>query len=91
MHCVQTDSFRLAALSCCVCPAQAVIQRTAFLKDVCFYLFSLIIIAFMLADGKVCDVVRCWSDTLCAADVCSCSAVQCSAVHHVLCSAVLLA
>jgi hypothetical protein len=33
---------------------QAVIQRWAFLKDVGFYLGSLVVVAFMLADGKVC-------------------------------------
>jgi sodium/potassium/calcium exchanger 6 len=32
---------------------QAVIQRLSFLKDVCFYLLSLLVIAYMLADGKV--------------------------------------
>lgn len=31
----------------------AVIQRPSFLKDVCFYLVSLLVIIFMLADGKV--------------------------------------
>lgn len=45
-------------LSCCLCMlcgccVQAVIQKGSFLKDVCFYLASLIIIAFMLADGQV--------------------------------------
>jgi hypothetical protein len=34
---------------------QAVIPRASFLKDVAFYLLSLVIIAYMLGDGKVSD------------------------------------